>query len=326
MSRRPLDDTRRPRLSDLARNLSGADPGSEQPLNAGGVTAQAVDRHDVNVRWLGASALTGVAGAALLGAAIYVSLEGVTTFAEVAERVTVPLRLPSDQDRSISAARKADKLVRSEMVASAKQSFRAPTVVRAGEREAIKVRAFTRVAIALSMTSGSYATDIPPFNPMRLFAGETGERIVEAIPETSDAEVSIVKRDLASLVVDPGAPGLRDEDVAAQIAEERRLAAEAGRRPAIPIPAQLMLSRTLRQPDGLGDALGYARPTEAPFLSIEVRVVPENVTTLAKLEPRGAESLVEEHDVALKRGDTLESVLKANGATSDHIRSIIAAF
>src|SRR4051812_39821853 len=326
MSRRPLDDARPPRLSPLARNLPGADLGSEQPLNAGGAPAQVVDRHDVNVRWLGASILTGVTGAALLGAAIYVSLEGVTTSAEVAERVTASPRPRSDQDQAISAARKADKLVRSEMVASAKQSFRAPTVVRAGEREAIKVRAFTRVATALSMTSGTYATDIPPFNPMRLFAGEGGERVVEATPETSDADVSMVKRDLASLVVDPNAPGLRDEDVVAQIAEERRLAAEAGRRPVIPIPAQLMLSRTLRQPDGLGGALGYARSIDAPVSSIEGRVVPENVTTLAKLEPRGAESLVEEHDVALKRGDTLESVLKANGATSDHIRSIIAAF
>jgi murein DD-endopeptidase MepM/ murein hydrolase activator NlpD len=325
MSRRPLDDARPPRLSPLARNLSGADLGSEQPLNAGGATAQVVDRHDVNLRWLGASILTGVAGAALLGAAVYVSLEGVTTSAEVAERVTASPRPRSDQDQAISAARKADKLVRSEMVASAKQSFRAPTVVRAGEREAIKVRAFTRVATALSMTSGTYATDIPPFNPMRLFAGEGGERVVEATPETSDADVSMVKRDLASLVVDPNAPGLRDEDVAAQIAEERRLAAEAGRRPAIPIPAQLMLSRTLRQPDGLGDALGYARPTEVPFSSIEVRVVPENVTTLAKLEPRAAEALVDERDVALKRGESFETVLKATGATGDQIRSILTA-
>jgi murein DD-endopeptidase MepM/ murein hydrolase activator NlpD len=181
------------------------------------------------------------------------------------------------------------------------------------------------VATALSMTSGTYATDIPPFNPMRLFAGEGGERVVEATPETSDADVSMVKRDLASLVVDPNAPGLRDEDVAAQIAEERRLAAEAGRRPAIPIPAQLMLSRTLRQPDGFGDALGYARPTEAPFSSIEVRVVPENVTTLAKLEPRAAEALVDERDVALKRGESFETVLKATGATGDQIRSILTA-
>jgi murein DD-endopeptidase MepM/ murein hydrolase activator NlpD len=326
MSRRPLDDARAlPRFDSPERASPRADV-TDEPLDMGGASAQAIGRRSVNVRWLGASVLIGVAGAALLGAAIYVSLEGETTFAEVAERIVATGRGPTPEERATSAARKGDKLVRSEMVASAKQGFRAPITVRAGEREVIKVRAFTRIATALSMTSGAYATDIPPFNPLRFFAEGTGERAAEPLPEPSDAEVSVVKRDLASFVIEPGAPGLSDEDVAAQIAEERRLAAEAGRRPVIPIPAQLMLSRTLRQPDGLGDALGYARSIDAPFSSIEVRVVPENVTTLAKLEPRGAESLVEEHDVALKRGDTLESVLKANGATSDHIRSIIAAF
>src|SRR5215213_9703672 len=152
MSRRPPDDTRPPlRLVSPARALFVADLGSEPPLGTSGATAQVLDRHDLNVRWLGASILTAVAGAALLGTAIYVSLEGVTTFAEIAERVTAPLRTPGDQERTTSAARKGDKLVRSEMVASAKQSFRAPVAVRAGEREAIKMRAFTRVATALSM-------------------------------------------------------------------------------------------------------------------------------------------------------------------------------
>ena len=47
------------------------------------------------------------------------------------------------------------------------------------------------------------------------------------------------------------------------------------------------------------------KPIESPFNSIEVRVVPENVTTLPKLEPRAADSLFEERDVALKQGETL---------------------
>jgi len=313
------------RLDLLVRPASGMDLGPE-PLDAGGATAQAINRRSLNLRWLGASILTGVAGAALLGAAIYVSLEGEMTFAEAAERVAATARSSvATEERATSVARKGDKLVRSEMVASAKQGFKAPITVRVGEREVIKVRAFTRVATALSMTSGAYASDIPPFNPVRFFAEEIGERAAEPIPEPSDAEVSVVKRDLASFAIESIAPDLSDEDVTAQITEERRLAAEAGRRPVIPIPAQLMLSRTLQQPSGLVDALGYARSIDVPFSSIEVRVVPENVTTLAKLEPRAVEPLVDERDVALKRGDTYESVLKANGATSDQIRSIISA-
>ena len=65
------------------------------------------------------------------------------------------------------------------MIASAKQAFRAPMTIRAGDREVIKVRQFVRVATNLSLTTGAYATDIPPFNPLRLFAEESGERYVE---------------------------------------------------------------------------------------------------------------------------------------------------
>ena len=69
--------------------------------------------------------------------------------------------------------------------------------IRTGEREAIRVRHFVRVATNLSLTTGTYATDIPPFNPLRLFAEEQGERYVEQAPSRSpDADVTIVKRDL----------------------------------------------------------------------------------------------------------------------------------
>ena len=63
------------------------------------------------------------------------------------------------------------------MVASAKQSFRSPVTIRAGDREVIKLRNFVRVATNLSLTSGVYATNIPPFNPLRFFSDSGAERI-----------------------------------------------------------------------------------------------------------------------------------------------------
>jgi murein DD-endopeptidase MepM/ murein hydrolase activator NlpD len=56
-----------------------------------------------------------------------------------------------------------------------------------------------------------------------------------------------------------------------------------------------------------------------------VRVVPENVTTLAKIEPRSTEPLFEERDVAIRKGETIEGVLRAAAATPDQIRGIVAA-
>jgi murein DD-endopeptidase MepM/ murein hydrolase activator NlpD len=75
----------------------------------------------------------------------------------------------------------------------------------------------------------------------------------------------------------------------------------------------------------LGDALGYARVVDAPFSTIEVRVVPENVTDLPKVEQTAMAPLVEERDVALKKGETLETVLRSYGGTPEQIAAITSA-
>ena len=197
--------------------------------------------------------------------------------------------------------------------------------IRTGDREAIKVRQFVRVATNLSLTAGTYATDIPPFNPLRLFAEDNDERGAEPPPEVADADVSVLRRDLAPLAVEGNAPALTDDDVLAMLEEERRVSAETGRRSTVPIPAQQMLSRTLRQPEALGAALGYAGIVDAPFSTIEVRVVPENVTNLPKADQRASSPLVEERDVTLKKGETLETALRAYGANPDQIAAITTA-
>lgn len=307
------------------RRSYGIELGHEPALDGSGGETE-IDRRSVNRRWLGASVLTAVTGAALIGGAIYVAVQGETSFAEAPETVAFAApRSGAGDDKSASAARKGDKLVRSEVVSVAKQAFRAPITLRTGDREVIKVRPFVRIATNLSMTSGLYATDIPRYNPMRLFAETTGERVPDPGPEVADAEVSVVKRDLNAVTTEVSSAVLSDEDVAAQIEEERRSSSESGRRPGLPLPAQLLLSRTLRQAEPLPDALGFARTIESPFNAIEVRVVPENLTTLAKVEPRPGEMLFEERDLALKRGETLEAALKSEGASDEHIASIVAA-
>jgi len=304
------------------RSTSGIDLGHEPPLNASGADAAEVDRKDVNLRWLGASVLTGITGGALIGASIYIALEGVTTTAQPPERAAaVAPRSVAVEDRTTNTSRKGDKLNRSEMVASAKRGFKAPMTIRAGDREVIKVRQFVRVATNLSLTTGTYATDIPPFNPLRLFADDGADHPPEPTPEVADADVSVVKSDLTLLTVDPNAPSLSDEDVIAFLDEERRISSDAGRSATVPIPAQQMLSRALRQPGAIGDALGYAQVPDTPFSNIEVRVVPENVTNFPKAEQR-ADPVVEERDVTVKKGETLETVLRAYGATPDQIRAI----
>jgi murein DD-endopeptidase MepM/ murein hydrolase activator NlpD len=288
--------------------------------------APEIDRREISLRWLGASVLTGVAGAALIGASIYIALEGITTVAEPPERAVAGAPRGSARDDRAAPSRKGDKLVRAEMVASAKQSFKTPVSIRNGDRDVIRVRQFVRLATNLALSTGVYATDIPTFNPMRLFAENAGERYVEPVPEATDTDVAVTKRDLTELAVPESAPGLSDEDVAALLEEERRLASQAGRSPGVPIAPQLMLSRTLRQPSGLEPDLGPSRPAETPFHGIEVRVVPENVTVHAMPPRRDNEPpLIQDRDLILQRGETLETALTGLGAAPDQIRSISTA-
>ena len=302
--------------------------GVEPPLNLLGANARQIDRRDVNLRWLCASALTGITGALLIGAAIHVSLQGDVSLAAISDKPAMVARPQPAEEAAVAIAHKGDRLVRNLMIASAKQSFRAPVTVRLGDREIIKVKPFVRIASALSMQTGVFAADVPRFDPMKFVSDEPQERAPDpGAADAPGAEVTVVKRDLAEATIDANAPALSDDDVTAQIEEERRLTAEAGRRTALPLAPQIMLSRTLRQGSAFPGFDEKKSEDGSPFKSIEVLVVPENVTKLAKVELRSGEApLVEERDLALKRGDTVEAMLKATGHASDAaIAGIVAA-
>src|SRR5688572_33215030 len=141
--------TGRGELFAAARSRHGIDVGHEPPLNSSGADAPEVDRREVSLRWLGASVLTGLTGGALIGASIYIALQGAVTVAEPPERAdALAPRAPVAATRG-TTIRKGDKLVRQEMVASAKQGFKATVAIRAGEREVIRVRQFVRLATNL---------------------------------------------------------------------------------------------------------------------------------------------------------------------------------
>ncbi len=302
------------------------DLGIEPPIQPADARQQPLDRRGVSLRWLFACALVGSCGAALLGAAILVAMRGDTSYPEQPELVQI---------RSSSAAgdgggaRKADKVVADQPVLSARHATRAPMSQRVGAREVIKVRPFVRLATNLSLTSGVYASNIPPFNPLRLFAegGQPDERYAEPVQDTADADVTIVKRDLADIVIPEAKPRLNDAEVISQI-EEERANASSGRQRSLPIAPQLMLSRTLTGAAPMsGDILGYAPATDTRFSGIEVRVVPENVTNAPKTPiPASREPLVEDKLVLAKRGENFEQTMRGAGAAPEQVRAMLSAF
>ena len=68
------------------------DLGNEPPLSVDGGSGGIVDRRRVSVQWFSGTILTGVCGAALMGGAVFASLDGETNFATVPERVEAALR------------------------------------------------------------------------------------------------------------------------------------------------------------------------------------------------------------------------------------------
>jgi murein DD-endopeptidase MepM/ murein hydrolase activator NlpD len=300
--------------------------GLDPPLENDGGTHSDLDRRRVSVRWLAGTILTGLAGAGLIGGAVYATLDPSVFMAEQPQ-IAVAERPASRAEGS--SARKGDRIFKSVDVIAARQTFRTPTTVRSGDREIVRQRTFTKVATTLAMGPSGFASDVPPFNPLKLLAG--GPQ-AEAVPEPEinvrgeEADVSFVSLDLAPVSTFPDGYLLSEEEIAAQLAEFLRAAGRDAARTSLAIPPQLLLTRTSRAAiDPLGLSYANAGDTRfsTVFSSIEVRMVPENVTLIGRADAQHRDT--EERVVVVRRNETIEDILAEAGANRETIRRIVAA-
>lgn len=295
------------------------------PLDSNGIAVISQNRRRVSLRWLVGSVLTALSGATLIGGAIVIALQGEIVQVERPQRAPA---VPDAGERPKSAANRADRLVQREVVGNlVRQEFKAPITVRAGDREVIRTRGFVRVNAPLSLTAGRHARSIPPFNPLNLFADTdvAAASTREAAVDVSDADVSIVKRDLAGQFFLPDAPALNADEALTQVNAEERLMSDFSARSALPQAGRMMLFRSLRQDQPAAGPMAYASLAEAPFSEIDVRVVPENVTLLPKGPTAAAAPNGTEERLAGMPGDVVLTVLTGQGATPEDARAIIAA-
>lgn len=303
------------------------DLGHEPPLSVDGTEAGVIDRRRISVQWFSGTILTGLCGAALIGGAVFASLDGETTFAMLPERVEGALRGALGATERGSTIRKADRLPPPNESAASRQIIRVSTATRVGNREVMRVRPFVRVAGNLSMTTSDLSARIPPFNAQRLLndAGTTVASTGDAATASAepDAEVSFITRDLA--------PALQRMKI-------------AGSLPAEVIEMSVREAATWRgnDPGGARYAVASIAPTEItgpsmrmsyapdgkldPYAGFEMRIVPENVTMLPKItkDRAAATAPANERNVVARKGETLLSVLRDQGATSEEARAIIA--
>lgn len=289
--------------------------GNEPPLSVDGGTNGFVDRRRVSVQWFAGTILTALCGAALMGGAVFTSLDGEANFAALPERVEVALRgaLGASSDRL--GARKSDRLPTAEEPNFARQVIRVSTMTRAGNHEVVRVRPFVRIAGNLSLTSSDLTANIPPFNPQRMLADNTdGNNAAEGTPAAEpEAEVAFVMRDLAPMM-----PRLKialqtpNDEVMARVREAADWTEKAANHVAV-------------APDITGIKLAYAGNTPPdPYAGFEARIVPENITLLPKTtsETTGGNAFNEKVVIA-KKGETVPTMLRDLGATPDDIASVI---
>jgi murein DD-endopeptidase MepM/ murein hydrolase activator NlpD len=292
--------------------------GNEAPLSVDGGTAGLVDRRRVSVQWFAGTILTALCGAALMGGAVFTSLDGETNFASLPERVEVALRgaLGIGADR-LGVSRKSDRLPSAEEPSFARQLIRVSTISQVGNHEVVRVRPFVRFGGNLSLTVSDVSAHIPPFNPQRLLAESApGGGVPGARPQAEpDAEVSFVMRDLPTLL-----PHLKValntpyDEVMGRVRETAAWSEKAALH--APVAANIT-----------GIKLAYAGVANSdPFAGFEARIVPENITLLPKttMQTTGGNPF-NERTIAVKKGDSVTKVLRGLGATDTETAALAKA-
>ena len=165
-----------------------------------------IDRRRVSVQWFSGTILTGLCGAALIGGAVFASLDGEMTFAKVPERVEGALRGAFGANDKNASLHKSDRLPPPSESTAARNVVRVSTVTRVGNRDVMRVRPFIRISGNLSMTTSDLSAKIPPFNAQRMLT-DVGAATPAAAEDPNnpdavepDAEVSFVTKDLAPIL------------------------------------------------------------------------------------------------------------------------------
>jgi murein DD-endopeptidase MepM/ murein hydrolase activator NlpD len=312
------------------RDAGVIDLGHEPPLSVDGTEAAVIDRRRISVQWFSGTILTGLCGAALIGGAVFASLDGEMTFAKLPERVEGALRgAVNANDRS--ALHKSDRLPPPSEASAARNVVRVSTVTRVGTRDVVRVRPFIRISGNLSMTTSDLSAKIPPFNAQRLLA-DVGTSAPAAADDPNnspdaaepDAEVSFVTKDLAPIL--PKAKittTIALDEIMLRVRDASNWRGNGGG------VKYASLANATADVTGAQGGLKLAYATEGnvpdPYAGFETRVVPENVTLLPKTKDQitgGNPTGERVHPV--KKGDSVTSILRDEGATPDEARAIAA--
>jgi murein DD-endopeptidase MepM/ murein hydrolase activator NlpD len=206
--------------------------------------------------------------------------------------------------------------------------MRVSTVTRVGNRDVMRVRPYIRISGNLSMATSDLSAKIPPFNAQRMLT-DVGAATPAASDDPNnadavepDAEVSFVTKDLAPVLPKAKlAAVVALDDVLMRVRDASNWRGGSGVRYAA-------LANATADASGQSDLnkMNYAPEGSTvadPYAGFETRVVPENVTLLPKTKEQATGGNPSNERVhVVKKGDTVTSILRDQGATPDEAKSI----
>jgi len=287
-----------------------------------------IDRRRVSVQWFSGTILTGLCGAALIGGAVFASLDGEMTFAKVPERVEGALRGAFGANDKTASLHKSDRLPPPSDSSAARNVIRVSMATRVGNRDVMRVRPFVRISGNLSMTTSELSAKIPPFNAQRMLS-DVGTPAPAAADDPNaaaavepDAEVSFVTRDLAPILPKAKlAAVVALDEVMLRVRDASSWRGSSGVRYA-------SLANAAADTGGAQSELKLAYATEGippdPYAGFETRVVPENVTLLPKTKDQVTGGNPSERVHFVKKGDSVTTILRDQGASAEEARAIAA--
>ena len=271
-----------------------------------------VDRHSISLQWLVGTTLAAICGAALMGSAVFASLDGGTVSVSRPEEVALALRGPFDT--GVDQAQRGDRLPIARHRKVSRSLVRISTVNRVDKGEVVRARSFVRVGAQLSLAGLSLVAHIPPYNPQLLLAASAvdASASTKAAARPSSA-VSFVRRELSRFMPK------HDFKLVAPLAEVMARVREAATWSA------KSAGHSVAEPDITGITLAYADEDKRdPFAGLEARIVPENLSRIPKTTNKTTGgSPFEKRVVLAKKGDTAATILQRTGAMAGQIQAIL---
>lgn len=248
------------------------------------------------------------------------------TFAKMPERVESTLRGAFGANDRTASLHKSDRLPPPSEANAARSVIRVSTPAQVGNREVMRVRPYIRIAGNLALSTSDLSSKIPPFNAQRLLTDVGAPSAADsaqgaAAAAEPDAEVSFVTRDLGTVLPKAKISAVvAIDDVLMRVRDASNWHGQSGVR-----YTMASASPDMALPSDMKMAYASESAAVDPYAGFQARVVPENVTLLAKTKDQvtGGNANGERTHI-VKRGDTITSVLIDQGATPEEARAIAA--